>query len=118
MPAVHRVRSSAVLRHCPVVLLRQGRYRELPSLSPLLNTLARNIHTRSGAMCAEPLASTTRGHIQIVESDDDLADCAPLRVYSSSKASARRRSMASLMSWNTKIARAPMRFLCSGLSVL
>src|SRR3974377_137377 len=91
MPAVHRVRSSAVLRHCPVVLLRQGRYGEHPSLSPLLNTLARNIHTRSGAMCAEPLASTTRGHIQIVESDDDLA-----------------------MSWNTKIARAPMRFLCSG----
>ena len=40
------------------------------------------------------------------------------RVYSSSAASMRRRSMASLMSWNTKSARAPMRFFCSGLSVL
>jgi hypothetical protein len=44
--------------------------------------------------------------------------CRNILRQSSSSDCARRRSMTSLISWSTKVARAPMRCLCSGLSVL
>src|SRR3974377_2486455 len=76
MPAVHRVRFSAVLRHCPVVLLRQGRYREVPSLPPLLNTLVMNIHAvRRDVRPTSSFDYTWRypGRRRF----DTLVDCAP-----------------------------------------